>query len=187
EWLAGRGAGVVGLDVSGGMLRAARRRLGDKALFLRADLGRPLAFLPADAFDLVVSALTLDYVRDWDAAFREFFRVLRAPGHLVVSAGHPFDEFFDHHPSGNYFEVERVDYPWCGFGPAVRVPYYRRPLGAMLDPLLGAGFVLERLLEPRPVPEFRAHDPGDYAQLIRQPRVPLLPAREGAAPLSARA
>jgi SAM-dependent methyltransferase len=182
EWLAGRGARVVGLDVSRGMLRAARRRLGGRADLVRADLGRPLAFLPAGAFDVVVSALTLDYVRDWDAVFREFFRVLRAPGHLVFSAGHPFDEFFDHHPSGNYFDVERVEYPWRGFGPPVRVPYYRRPLGAMLDPLLAAGFVLERLLEPRPVPEFRAHDPGDYAKLMRQPGFLCVRARKGASP-----
>jgi SAM-dependent methyltransferase len=186
EWLADRGARVVGLDISPGMIRAARRRLGERADLLQADLGRPLDFLPAGSFDLVVSALTLDYVRDWEAVFGEFFRVLRAPGHLVFSAGHPFDEFFDHHPSGNYFAVECVDYPWHGFGPAVRVPYYRRPLGAMLDPLLGAGFVLERLLEPRPVPAFRDRDSGDYEKLMRQPGFLCVRARKGESPADSR-
>jgi hypothetical protein len=62
-----------------------------------------------------------------------------------------------------------VEYVFRGFGEPVRVPYYRRPLAAMLGPLLGAGFTLERLLEPRPVPQFREHDPADYEKLMRRP------------------
>jgi hypothetical protein len=27
----------------------------------------------------------LDYVRDWDRLFTDFFRLLRAPGHLILS------------------------------------------------------------------------------------------------------
>jgi SAM-dependent methyltransferase len=178
EWLVDHGAGVVGIDVSPRMLDLARRRLGAKALFLPADLGRPLDFSAA-AFDLVLSALVLDYVADWAGVMGEFFRVLRQPGHFVFSVGHPFDEFFDHHPGGNYFDVELVDYEWRGFGPAVRVPYYRRPLGAMLNALLGAGFVLERLVEPQPVPQFQEHDPADYAKLMRQPGFICFRARKG--------
>lgn len=49
------------------------------------------------------------------------------------------------------------------------MPYYRRPLAAMLDPLLAAGFILERLLEPRPVDGFREQEPQDYEKLMRQP------------------
>jgi SAM-dependent methyltransferase len=179
EWLAGRGAEVVGIDVSPRMVELARLRLGGRASFALADLGRPLDFLPPASFDLVLSALALDYVRDWAAVFREFFRLLREPGHLVFSAGHPSDEFYEHHPRGSYFEVERVGVEWRGFGPAVRVPYYRRPLQAMLDPLLGAGFSLERLLEPRPVPQFMEQDPADYEKLMRRPGFICFRARKG--------
>jgi SAM-dependent methyltransferase len=169
DWLVRHGAEVVGIDASPRMVELARFRLAGKASFIQADLGRPLDFLAPGTFDLVLSALTLDYVRDWDAVFREFYRVLRGPGHLVFSVGHPADEFYDHHPHGNYFDIQLVDYVWRGFGPAVQVPYYRRPLGAMLDPLLGAGFVLERLLEPQPIPQFREQDPADYDKLMRRP------------------
>ena len=169
EWLVERSAEVVGLDVSPAMVRLAQRRLQGRARILEADLGQPLDFLEKDSFDLIVSALALDYVKDWAAFFAEFFRLLRAPGHLVFSVGHPSDDFFDHHPHGNYFELEQVEMEWGGFGRRVRVPYYRRLLCAMLDPLLEAGFVLERLLEPRPVPEFKKHDAEDYEKLMRQP------------------
>jgi SAM-dependent methyltransferase len=179
DWLAGQGGQVVALDVSPRMVALAERRLGGRAVVRRADLGRPLDFLDPGSFDLVVAPLVLDYIEDWAAVFREFFRVLREPGHLVFSVGHPSDEFFDHHPSGNYFDVEAVAWEWRGFGIPTRVPYYRRPLGAMLDPLLGAGFVLERLLEPRPIPTFRERDPADYEKLMRRPGFLCLRARKG--------
>lgn len=171
EWLADHGARVTGLDVSPRMVAHAERRLKGRAAIRLADLGGALDVLPPAGFDVVLSALALDYVRDWDRLFVAFFRVLRAPGHLVFSAHHPFDEFYDHHPGGNYFDRERVamTFDWKAHGVKAEVPYYRRPLGAMLDPLLAAGFRLERLLEPRPTPEFERGDPADYAKLMRQP------------------
>jgi SAM-dependent methyltransferase len=171
ERLVNMGAEVIGVDSSPRMVELAEQRLKGKATIVEADLGRPLEFLGSSSFDLIVSALTLDYVRDWNAMFREFFRLLRVPGHLVFSAHHPFDEFYDHHPAGNYFELELVDYEfnWPAYDVRVRVPYYRRPLTAMVEPLLGAGFILEHLLEPQPIPEFQKADPADYAKLMRRP------------------
>jgi SAM-dependent methyltransferase len=175
------GAEVVGLDASPKMIELAERRLQGRARFIEADLGQPLDFLESGSFDVVLSALALDYVRDWQATFKEFFRVLSESGHLVFSAGHPFDEFYDHHPAGNYFDTERVDmeFNWPAFGVRVRLPYYRRPLSAMMEPLFAAGFTLERLVEPRPLPEFAAEDPADYAKLMRQPGFICFRARKG--------
>lgn len=179
QWLVEQGAAVVGIDSSPKMLEFARRRLPG-ALFVQADLGQPLDFLESASFDLIISALVLDHVKDWTRTFKEFFRLLREPGYFVFSAGHPADEFFEHHPNGNYFEVERVDLEWRAFGVPVNVPYYRRPLGAMIDPLLEAGFILERLLEPKPTPAFQKEDPKDYQKLMRQPGFICFRARKGA-------
>lgn len=183
EWLVEHGAEVVGFDVSSRMVRLAEERLQGRARIVQAALGQPLDFLETASFDLIVSALVMDYVKDWAAVFGEFFRVLREPGFLVFSVMHPADEFFDHHPHGNYFEIERVEieFNWEAFGARVRVPYYRRSLNAMLDPLLDAGFVLERLLEPQPTPEFKEHDPRDYEKLMRQPGFICFRARKGRA------
>jgi len=171
EWMADHGAEVVALDVSPRMVEHARRRLGFRAAVHQADLGQPLDFLGTGEFDLVVSGLTLDYVRDWRRPLGEFFRVLRTPGWLVFSVAHPFDEFYDHHPHGSYFDVEAVEmtFDWPAYGVRERIPYFRRPLSAMLDPLFSAGFRLERMLEPRPTPEFRSGDARDYEKLMRQP------------------
>ena len=169
EWLLDQGAEVVCLDSSAKMLELAQKRLPGRARFVQADLEQPLNFLESASFDLVVSALVLDYVKDWTTTFREFFRLLRRPGYFVFSAGHPADEFFEHHPDGDYFAVEQVDFNWRSFGVDVNVPYYRRPLSAMIDPLLEAGFILERLLEPKPTQQFEQADRQDYEKLMRQP------------------
>jgi len=117
----------------------------------------------------VISPLALDYVRDWETAFGEFYRVLRRGGHLIFSVAHPFAEFYIYHEQGNYFETELVEYEWTGFGTPVRVPSYRRPLNEVINPLVKAGFVLERLLEPVPTEEFREAAPEEYEELRRRP------------------
>lgn len=167
EWLADHGAEVVALDVSPKMVHLAKQRLGAKARVVQADLAQPLHFADG-SFDLVLSALALDYVRDWDQVFREFHRVLRRPGHLVFSVGHPLADYLLY-PEANYFDTELVHYTWKGFGTPVRMPFYRRPLGAVINPLLQAGFVLERFLEPLPTEQFRQQDPERYEKLCREP------------------
>lgn len=168
EWLVNHGAEVVAFDVSAKMVQFARERLGSRSKVIQADLCQPLDFLADSYFDIVLSTLTLDYVKDWDETFAEFYRVLRAPGVLVFSVCHPFTEFILR-GRGSYFETELVSCEWTGLGPPVNVPSYRRPLGALVNPLLEAGFVLERILEPIPTERFKQEAPQDYEELCRQP------------------
>jgi hypothetical protein len=46
---------------------------------------------------------------------------------------------------------------------------WRRPLAAACDEFLRAGFLIEKLVEPRPVPEMASRDPESYARLERAP------------------
>jgi demethylmenaquinone methyltransferase/2-methoxy-6-polyprenyl-1,4-benzoquinol methylase len=76
-----RGARVVGVDVSAGMLRRARAR-GLAALFTRADaLSLPL---PDACCHAVVSGFALRNLTDVAAALREASRVLRAGGRIAL-------------------------------------------------------------------------------------------------------
>lgn len=168
EWLLEHGADVTAVDVSPKMLTLAQQRVGEKAKFHLADLNQPLSFLPEASFDGILSALTLDYVENWFSVFKEFARLTRAGGWLVFSMEHPFAKFLDH-PNGNYFETATVRYTWHGFGKPVDVPSYRRPLQAVIEPLLQAGFVLAKLVEPQPIPDFAAADPEEYSTLMRKP------------------
>ena len=165
--LGDQNATVVGLDASVEMLGYARER-ATNADFVLADLGNGLPFA-ARSFDGVASSLALHYVREWKPLFREFRRVLVPGGWLVFSVQHPHADFEEYDDARNYHERERVSAEWDSFGETVTVPTYRRPLSAMLDPALDAGFRLNRLLEPTPTDEFRRADPERYEYEATRP------------------
>ena len=161
------GASVVAADVSPRMLAHARDRVGTDAALLRLDLGTGLPFAD-DSFDLVHASLSFTYVRDWDALLREVARVLRPGGHLVFSTQHPFADA-DRLDPDDYFETEAVVETWEGFGDPVDVKFYRRPLEDVVNPVLAAGFHLERLVEAKPTVAFREKDPETYERVSREP------------------
>ena len=154
------GAAVVGLDAAAGMLGFARERVPDAA-FVRADLGTGLPF-GDDRFDGVASSLALHYVREWGPLFADLRRVVRPGGWVVCSVQHPCADFAEYEDAENYHETERVSAVWDSFGESVEVPAYRRPLSAMLDPALAAGFRLDHLLEPTPTEAYREGNPDRY-------------------------
>jgi SAM-dependent methyltransferase len=169
EWLVDHGAHVFAFDANPKMVKLARQRLGASAEVVQANLENPLDFLEDASFDIVVAPLVLDYVEDWEAAFREFHRVLTAGGCLVFSMEHPYVKYYDHQERSNYFDVELVEYTWRGFGKPVSVPSYRRPLSAVVNPLLRVGFILDQILEPLPTAEFKEKAPEDYDELLHSP------------------
>jgi SAM-dependent methyltransferase len=178
-WLAEHGAEVLAVDGNSTMVRLARQRLGDKAQVRQANLEEPLDFIPDACFDIILSPLVLDYLHDWRAVFCEFHRLLRSPGRLVFSIGHPYAEFDIRRSTSNYFHVERVEYTWTGFGTPVNMPSYRRPLAEVINPLLEAGFNLDKVLEPQPTEEFKSADAEDYEKLLRNPGFMCLRALKG--------
>jgi len=172
QLLLDRGAQVVGVDVSPRMVQLARARLKDRAEVHLADLGQGLPFMADASFDVVLSPLVLDCIRDQKAVFEEFHRLLRRPGVLVFSQGHPFADYLLCKRTGqteSYFATELVEWEWHVPGEPVSVPWYRRPLSEILNPLIDAGFHLDRVLEPVPTDDFRKADPRRYEELTREP------------------
>jgi ubiquinone/menaquinone biosynthesis C-methylase UbiE len=114
--------------------------------------------------DLVLCALAIEYVHDRVAALREFRRVLRPGGALVLSRLHPTGDWLRH--GGSYFDVRLIHETWSK---GWQVHYWLAPLETTCEEIFQAGFLIERLLEPRPVPEAAALDPEHYERLAREP------------------
>ncbi|CAN3126345.1 class I SAM-dependent methyltransferase [Mycobacterium sp. smrl_JER01] len=163
EELVNRGAEVIGFDQSPRMVELARQRV-PTAEFRTHDLARPLDWLAEGTVDCVLFALALEYVDDRVAALTEFRRVLRPGGALVLSRLHPTGDWLRH--GGNYFKQRVIDETWSR---GWQVRYWLAPLEATCEELHHAGFLIERLLEPRPAPEAAAINQDKYDQLHREP------------------
>ncbi|MGH3868598.1 MAG: class I SAM-dependent methyltransferase [Pseudonocardiaceae bacterium] len=160
RWLAARGAQVVGLDLSAGMLRHAVRAARDTGIsvpLVQADATR-LPFADG-SFDLACSAFgAVPFVADSAAVMREVARVLRPDGRWVFAVTHPLrwifpddpgeagltvaQSYFDRTP---YVEVDRLGNP--------TYVEHHRTLGDRVREIVAAGLVLEGLVEPEWPPE----------------------------------
>jgi SAM-dependent methyltransferase len=155
RWLSARGAAPVAFDVSIGMLRhgrAAAIRTGIEVPLVQADVCEmPFA---ASIFDVAFSAFGgIPFVSDSAGAMREVFRVLKPGGRWVFSVTHPMrwifpdiagevgmtaiQSYFDRSP---YVEVDDDGIP--------AYAEHHRTMGDRIRELVGAGFVLDDVIEP---------------------------------------
>lgn len=169
EWLADHGAIVTATDVSPAMAEAARRRVGDRATVRVADLAHPLSFAADASFDIVVASLVLHYMRDWEVVLGEFRRVLTPDGVVVFSTHHPAMDW-QLLSREDYFVTRQFTETWKKGHGEYEVTFWRRPLTAMTQAIHDAGFVIERLIEPAPLPALADRDPEVYRLLATQPR-----------------
>ena len=93
EILLARGAQVTGFDISPKMIALAKARNPGQGAFFVHDLAQPLDMFEDESFDVVLCALALHYVQDWNPVMQAFCRVLKPQGHLVISIEHPFFEY----------------------------------------------------------------------------------------------
>ena len=168
--LARAGAAVTGVELSENMLRQAQAqeeedRLGiDYRLSSAADIGR---HWKPESFDLVTGCMSLQDMSDGGRVLRAARELLSVGGRMVFSIPHPctdtpFREWErDEHGQKKALKIDR----YFEGGPAVcawnmgrliaqwETPCWRRTLTEWTTITAGAGFLIRRLLEPRPSEE----------------------------------
>jgi SAM-dependent methyltransferase len=162
--LTSSGAAVLGVDSCQGLIEAAGR-LG-AASFARASVDT----LPIrdEAIDLVVGNHLFSHLPDPAGAIREFGRVLKRGGRLVILTLHPC--FYTEHsengvtqsvPVSRYFAARGVDQHFVvdGLTSPSMITSWLRPLEYYSTTLREAGFVITELREPRPTDEQLENDP----------------------------
>lgn len=170
ERLLEQGATVVGVDASQEMIAQAQERFAteDRVMLHEADLTNGLPFLDADGFDLVLCQLALEHIRDWMSVFTTFSRVVKSQGWVVISTSHPVRDYVDaEYPvrdqvlaeSATYEEIEQVERDWGSDADRFVMPFYRRPLEAMIRPATEVGLLVEELKEPDVNEQFREERP----------------------------
>jgi len=165
EYLLKAGAQVTALDVSPTLVELTKQRIGGKGKVHVADLNKPLDFLPDKTFDLIIASLVIHYVDDWTQLFASLGRVIKPNSILVFSTHQPHTEIELFHLENYYQKVPIIDH-WKD---VCEVQYYHHTLHDLSDSLYNAGFLIERMLEPPPLPELQNADPEMYKNITTRP------------------
>lgn len=151
------GVAVTGIDPTPALIAAARAR-DSECTYLEAGAER----LPFDdnAFDLVVSYLSLIDIPDMQAAVSEMARVLNPGGAVLIAnlnsfntAGNGWMKGGDgerlYFPIDNYLQERSIRIEYRG----IRVLNHHRPMSTYMRALLDAGLRLTYFDEPAPQPD----------------------------------
>ncbi len=158
------GAEPQGCDASPRMVELARARTCGEVDVRVHDLDAPFDWVGDDVVDVVLCALAYHYLNDRPAFLREARRVLRPGGRLVISTHHATSDWL--RLGGSYFSVEPVTETWhTGW----TVTAWRTPLTVLTEEFADAGFVIARLVEPRPDPGMAERYPREFERLATSP------------------
>jgi len=170
EWLVKNGANIVACDISDSLVNYAKNRLPDEAenIFL-ANLEEPLEFIRSKKIDIIISSLVLHYIEDWCPALKEFNRILKGDGYIIISTHHPHADW-KWAEMDNYFEKKVNEEIWkVGDDFEQEVKFFHRTLMEIFEDLNKSGFYVEKLLEPYPVEEGRKLNPKSFEYLCKNP------------------
>jgi len=116
--------------------------------------------------------MVLDQVKDLDKAFKEVYRVLKKGRKFIFSIAHPLNS-----ATSNFYEsltdyfTKRKGY----FKPSAmkeKIPYYFRNFEDYSQAIHQAGFLIKRILEPKPIPEAKKYVPIDrYEKFSKLPDI----------------
>ena len=154
---------VIGVDSSAALVEIAAQRSNASNTSFRVDDAQYLRTFSDASLDIAVSQMAIMDIPDHQALFRSVRRVLMPKGIFVFSMLHPCFETPFQVPDQPQYLVDDNNTPiacivhryasegyWKSGGTGVRghMGAYHRTLSTLLNDLLAAGFLLEKLEEP---------------------------------------
>ena len=167
--LAEMGADVTGVDLTEGLVEAARGLSNCVGNYLVGN-AEDLAGIDDETFDLAVSYIVMVDIFDYESSIRAAYRVLKPGGRFVVCTIHPIrmcqptgwvKGWIKHGEKKLFYPVDDYMYEgpreWIWWGRTF--VNMHRALSSYVSAFLESGFVLEGISEPTPSPEQLAAHP----------------------------
>jgi len=187
--LARKGAVVIGVDFSEKLIEIAREKEREERLGIicYASDAATMGMLSSNDFDLVTCFMALQDIEHCEKAISEVARVLRDDGRFIFSIPHPC--FCDHIVKNGenitrweredkslvikqYFDVGKYEVRWDM--PRIPKPFattaFHRTLSDYFCLLHRNGFLVSRLVEPRPDPETVKKHPHPFSKHLKIPQ-----------------
>jgi SAM-dependent methyltransferase len=174
----------IGIDISNELIKIARDSYPE-CEFHVMDM-EDIAF-PDGSFDFIYSSLAIHYVQDWGKVFAQVYRILKPNASFLFSCGHPLRFAMDDNGDGANFtrtlqimeNPDRSEVNITGDYLSKRKTIdalgkntantWTMPIGDIATAATDAGFIIERLVDPRPLEELKEIDPQTYYRLSRIP------------------
>lgn len=146
EYFITQKAFVTGIDFSKEMHLVTKNKLKKDVKLYEADLNEPFVFLSDNQFDLIICTMVLMHIPNWDNILKEFYRVLKPNGQIIISLPHPLTDLEE---GNNYFETKMVIEEWEDY--EIQLQSYRKPLSSIFEEFKKHNFIINDLKEPKPL------------------------------------
>jgi len=123
--------------------------------FINSDVA-DMPVLKDEIFDIAISACTMAFVPDLEAAFSEAYRIIKTGGNFIVSVMHPLQYILDGEEDAMYFnsaypfKPRLLKWRWDFEDRSIRFQHYLRSISEYHNCLTKAGFMVKKMLEPKP-------------------------------------
>lgn len=186
DYLSKKGAKeIIGIDLSRELIKIAKESYPNLK-FEVMDM-KKMNF-PKNHFDFVYSSLAIHYVEDWESIFKKVYGFLKKKGAFIFSTGHPAmwgcDIIEDKKSKAKLLGYKRTNKPrkvevfgdclnarvikfswFCG----TKTTTYYKPFETIFKDIKKSGFIINDLLEPKPIPVCKKIDKESYDKYSRVP------------------
>lgn len=168
---------VVGIDISKKMLEVAREEnCSAKVTYINMPM-EDIANLH-EKFDVVVSSLAFHYIEDFSGVVRMVYDKLNKNGTFIFSQENPLctcysgENRWTKDDKGNKLYLNLANYSVEGERKSTwfieDVKKYHRTFSTIVNTLIDAGFLIEKMIEPLPTEEILMEFP-EYKDLYHKP------------------
>ena len=152
----------VGIDISSELIKIAKESY-PQCSFEVMDMEH--SDFPDSNFGFVYSSLAIHYIENWTQVFKEVYRILMPNSYFLFSCGNPVKDA----TGGNY--LERIKFPGSLSVPGKDgVTVWHKSFGEIASEIKSSGFLIEQIVEPKPLKELKSIPPETYKKLNKIPK-----------------